>query len=317
MTEKQTATDVRVSDLGAFWFLVDAPMFVDSTLIERFHDAVLRPEYVVVKESDTTGSREEKERKLSVEGSGNADVPFVVGLALKGGFDSRFTREQSTARSRDLNIPRTPERLLEEIIAFYLAFYPQRILKVDPVGETVNPAVSDGTENRLSYSSLDDVCNVAGPRPLVLIDAPRGAKIMPMAGEFKDGTVEVIYDALVDELSTPDKPLKRFGPGMSDEDKEERWGELIERFDARKAMEVLEQAGKDHDGSRFEWIDFRMAWGKKGKPSPLHLHVCPDGRYSMGTFAHALVRRADSNGVRIVGTLKTGGDVNVLAIYER
>ena len=37
----------------------------------------------------------------------------------------------------------------------------------------------------------------------------------------------------------------------------------------------------------------------------------------MGTFAHAFVRRADGNGVRIVGTLKTGGDVNVLAIFER
>ena len=104
---------------------------------------------------------------------------------------------------------------------------------------------------------------------------------------------------------------------VSVEKKAERWKELIGRFKAPVAMKVLEAAGKDHNGSRFEWIDFRMAWGEGGTPSPLHLHVCPRGQYSMGTFAHAFVRRGQSNGVRILGTLKTGGDINVLAIYER
>lgn len=312
--ETSCATDVRVEDLGAFWFLVDAPMFLDAALIERFHDAVLRPDHIVLKENEATGSKEEKQRKLSVEGKGKADIPFVVGLALKGGFDSRFTRENTAALSRELSIPRTPERLVEEIVAFYLAYFPERVVKVDPVNRTVSN-VFDG--KGLDYAHLDSICNEPGPRPVVLIDAPRGAKIMPMAGEFADGKVEVIYDALIEALSTPDEPAQKIDRELSDSEKAARWKWLIGKFKSPAAMKILEAAGRSHDGSRFEWIDFRMAWGEEGTPSPLHLHVCPRGQYSMGTFAHAFVRRAQSNGVRVLGTLKTGGDINVLAIYEK
>jgi hypothetical protein len=37
----------------------------------------------------------------------------------------------------------------------------------------------------------------------------------------------------------------------------------------------------------------------------------------MGTFAYAFVNRSSNNGVRLVRSLKSGGDINVLAIYER
>ena len=316
MTNEATnAIDVRVDVLGAFWFLVDAPMFMDTPLIERFHDAVLRPEHIVVKENETTSAKEEKQRKIRIEAKGKGDiVPFVVGMALKGRFDSRFTRENAASLGRELSIPRTSERLVEEIVAFYLAYFPERVVIVDPVNGKVSHVVD---ERALDYSHLDAICNVPGPRPIILIEAPKGAKIMPMAGEFADGKVEVVYDELIQALSTSDEPMRRIDSELSVEKKAERWKELIGRFKAPVAMKVLEAAGKDHNGSRFEWIDFRMAWGEGGTPSPLHLHVCPRGQYSMGTFAHAFVRRGQSNGVRILGTLKTGGDINVLAIYER
>lgn len=69
--------------------------------------------------------------------------------------------------------------------------------------------------------------------------------------------------------------------------------------------------------SKLDWMDFRMAWGTGGFPSPLHLHIVPNGHYPTGFTAHAFIRRAFSNGVRIVGVLKSGGDINVLVIYER
>ena len=304
----------RAIDLGFFWFLVDAPMFMDAPLIDRFHDAVIRPENIVVSESETTGSKEETGRRLGVKGKGKGEIPFVVGLALQGNFEHRSKRENSAGLAREFDIPRTPERLLEEIVAFYLAHFPERVLRVDPVAKTVSTAVASSSAD---YASLDATCETPGPRPIVLIDAPRGTKIMPMAGEFKEGQVDVIYDALISGLSTADEPLKRFDRKMDATKKAERWGELVSRFDARIAMHVLEDAGQKHGGSRFEWIDFRMAWGDGGSPSPLHLHVVPNGQYSMGTFAHAFIRRGYGNGVRIVGTLKTGGDINVLAIYER
>lgn len=303
----------RAIDLGFFWFLVDAPMFIDASLIDRFHDAVIRPDNIVVSESETKGAKEEAGRKLGVQGKGKGEIPFVVGLALQGNFEHRFKRENSASLSREFDIPRTPERLLEEIVAFYLAHFPERVLRVDPIAKLVSTAVANSSAD---YTTLDATCETPGPRPIVLIDVPRGTKIMPMAGEFQDGKVDVISDALISKLSTADEPLERFEFKMDVTKKAERWAELVSRFDARIAMHVLEEAGQKHDGSRFEWIDFRMAWGDGGSPSPLHLHVVPNGKYSMGTFAYAFVRRGHGNGVRIVGTLKTGGDINVLAIYE-
>lgn len=318
MSEQRLGTDVRTSDLGVFWFLVDAPMFIDEALVDRFHDALIRPDSIMVSVTDTAGRTSAAERKLGIEGQGEGEVPFVLSLAVKANFDHRFTKEATNQKVQQLAIPRTPERLLEEVIAFYLAHFPERILVIDPVKMTVRRAVHVAGEPELTPANYDTVFDKPGPRPIVLIDSPENAKVIPMAGEFKDGKVEVIYNALVAALSTPEEPLKRFSRGhMSKELRTERWNELVEKFDPIVAMNVLEDSGKDRDRARFEWIDFRMAWGDGGDPSPLHLHVCPNGEYAMGTFAHAFVRRAFSNGVRIVGTLKTGGDINVLAIYER
>ena len=310
----QPGAATRSNDLGVFWFLVDAPMFTDTSLIERFHDAVIRPNSILVSESETLGAKEERRNKLGAKGKGKGEIPFVVSLAVQGDFEHRATRTNDASYNRQLDIPRTPERLLEEVVAFYLAHFPERVLRVDPFNATVAIA-ADGVD--VGYETLDKTCATPGPRPIVLIDAPPGTKLMPMAGEFRNGKVEVVYNDLIARLSTPDEPLKRFGRNMGEVKKAERWKELADRFDSRVAQEVLEAAGLKHDGARFDWIDFRMPWGDEGKPSPFHLHVVPDGRYSMGTFAHAFVHRGFSNGVRIVGTLKSGGDVNVLAIYER
>lgn len=102
---------------------------------------------------------------------------------------------------------------------------------------------------------------------------------------------------------------------MNSPKKAENWKQLADRFDATKARVVLEEASRRNENSRFDWIDFRLVWSSSGSPS--HLHMVPKGRYPTGIFAHALVKRAYSNGVRIVGTLKSGGDINVLEIYER
>jgi len=304
----------RTNDLSFFWFLVDAPMAMDTLLIERFHDAVIRPESIVTAISETTGKRENSERRLAAEAKAAGEVPFAVKLAIKGQFEHRSMGENSASLTHQLNIPRTHERLVEEIVAFYLRHFPERVLRVDPVSATVFTA--DSNEAR-SYEVLDAICDSPGPRPIVLIDASKGAKIMPMAGEFVNGKLDVIYDALIQALSTPDAPLKRFAASMDQQKKAERWKELADKFDSNTAMRVLEESARRNDNSRFDWVDFRLAWGSEGFPSPLHLHLVPNGRYPTGVFAHAFVRRAHSNGVRIVGTLKSGGDINVLAIYER
>jgi len=305
---------LRTNDLSFFWFLVDAPMAMDTLLIERFHDAVIRPESIIKSESESTADKWITQQRLGAEGKGSGEVPFVVKLALKGKFEHRETQEDAASLSRQLEIPRTPERLLEEIVAFYLLNFPDRVLRVDPVSTKVFTADSE-TEQK--YEILDETCAKPGPRPIVLIDAPKLTKIMPIAGEFMNGKLDVVYDSLILALSTADAPLRRFARGMDQDKKAERWKELADRFDASTAMQVLEDAARRNDNARFDWVDFRMAWGSEGFPSPLHLHMVPNGRYPTGVFGHAFIRRAFSNGVRIVGTLKSGGDINVLAIYER
>lgn len=315
MNEETTVDAIRrIKDLNFFWFLVDAPMAMDSQLIERFHDAVIRPDSIPRVATETMGERTTTDQVLGTDGQGSGEIPFVAKLAVTGKFERRSGRESSATRTEQSDVPRTHERLMEEIVAFYLLNFPDRVLRMDPVAETV---VRSDSETNQGYDVLDATCATPGPRPIVLIDAPRLTKVMPMAGEFINGKLDVIYDSLLEALSTQDAPLERMDGEMDSTKKAENWKQLADRFDATKARVVLEEASRRNDNSRFDWIDFRLVWGSSGSPSPLHLHMMPKGQYPTGIFAHALVRRAYSNGVRIVGTLKSGGDINVLAIYER
>lgn len=49
----------------------------------------------------------------------------------------------------------------------------------------------------------------------------------------------------------------------------------------------------------------------------MHLHIELGGRYYTGVVAHLFIRRALESGIRLVGTLKDGPDLNVLALYEK
>lgn len=291
-------------------------MFIDERLVDRLHDAVIRPQSIVVSESQQQSLQEAQERRYGLSGSGDANIPFVVKMAVKGEFGHTYGLKEDSSSTKQLSLPRTPERLLEELVAFYLAHFPERTLRVDPVNCLVQ---LPGDDAPYGYEMLEKVFATEGPRPIVLIDAPKGAKLMPMAGEYA-GKVDVIYEKLMDEVATrhpgPAKRFDRKSKPNADE-KAEVWKYLIDQFDPRSAMFLLEEAGAELDGARFEWLDFRLPWGKEGNPSPLHLHIVPAEKYSMGTFAHAFVNRGFTNGVRIVGSLKSGGDVNVLAIYER
>jgi hypothetical protein len=49
----------------------------------------------------------------------------------------------------------------------------------------------------------------------------------------------------------------------------------------------------------------------------MHLHIDVAGKYNAGTFAYRLIRRGEGHGMRVVGSLRDGPDVNVLALYEK
>ena len=84
-------------------------------------------------------------------------------------------------------------------------------------------------------------------------------------------------------------------------------------YDNQVALEVVEDAAKKDE---IAWVDFNVPLDPAGSEF-LHLHVASRGSFDTGVFAYNFVRRGFLHGIRIVGTLKTGPDLNVLAIFER
>ena len=84
-------------------------------------------------------------------------------------------------------------------------------------------------------------------------------------------------------------------------------------FESKEAMLVIEDASTSH--GRINWIDFRLPLSESG--DTLHLHITPAGSTDAGVFGYNFVRRGYKHGIRLVGTLKAGLDMNVLAIYDR
>jgi hypothetical protein len=82
-------------------------------------------------------------------------------------------------------------------------------------------------------------------------------------------------------------------------------------------MDTLEDVVRT-GGSRLRWIDYRIPLFKNGVfKQTAHLHISGHGKYDTGTFAYNLIRRGHRHGVRMVGTLKSAPDINVLAIFEK
>ena len=78
-------------------------------------------------------------------------------------------------------------------------------------------------------------------------------------------------------------------------------------------MVVVEEAASKH--GRIRWIAYRVPVTAEG--DTLHLHIVPAAIYDTGTFAYNFIKRGYKHGIRLVGTLKSEPDMNVLAIYEK
>ena len=118
------------------------------------------------------------------------------------------------------------------------------------------------------------------------------------------------------EMVVPKYPLH--GIENYEHKQQEYWSALSKAFDSNAAMELVEKSTTDTtEPRRIEWIDYRLVGFVGGGPVAIHVHVVARSKYATGTFAYQLIRRGEKHGVRIVGTLKKGHDVNVLAIYER
>ena len=300
-------------------WLLDAPLFIDDLQVGRFYDAVARPEAA----QGTTKLVISKQDMKKI--SGKVVATGKIGLGMLTQFLSNFVNpevsisaegaaDSSTQKGENLELLfhpiSTPERQLIQLTVHYLVKHPSRLFLID------KPYTGD-------WHEPDSIQIV--PRSLAFINLPgfeeahHGAvpqtKIIPTAAEFENGKIELIYPKLTakDGCKPPDYPERAESPEKLRELRKAYWHWFDENFSATKAMIAVEEAATTH--GRIRWIDYRVPINREG--DTLHLHVSPAGKYDTGVLAYNFIKRGFKHGLRLVGTLKSEPDLNVLAIYER
>jgi hypothetical protein len=282
----------------ALLWVKDAPLFIDDENLGRFYDAVVRPafkENVPFKLKISEGQKKDLQAKLGGKGKLglapwlssilNAEVEVSAeGQVSKGstfGFEQEVTFEPIS----------TPQRQLVQLMVFYALNQPARLM----VG---------GIEGPLEWQRSGGIAAV--PRGLAFIDLPRGTKFIPMAAEFSNGKVVTLFDKLPGSANAQPPAFER-------EKKQAYWEWYAANFDPARSVEVIESASAAN--GKIEWIDFRVPLNSQAEM--MHVHLEARGRYFTGALAYMIVRRSLGHGLRLVGTLKDGPDINVMALYEK
>ncbi len=290
-------------------WLADAPLFIDKDQVAGFYDAVVRPEGQRGKTVISLERYEGHATKLegAIEGEVSVSklittlLPFLdVKAKLSGKAGREWTDSEKRGETIEFYSIDTPQRQLVQITLHYLANLPRR-MKI----------VADPTR-----SGWCDPGFISGlPRALVFVDFPDRTKFIPMAAEVSNGQVVTIFDLLKADGENPPAYPERHSFATNQEHGVawgEYWAWFERNFNSRIATETLEKVIAS--GGRIQWIDYRVPLPEQ---RPLHLHICGRGQFDTGTFAYNLIKRGFNHGLRIVGTLKSEPDLNVLAIFEK
>jgi hypothetical protein len=291
-------------------------MFIDSDQVGALYNAVLKPEYHTEKIS--LGLKHALKFELKAGGGAEAKIGFVDWLKtilpflgaegkveVKG--EASGEREKEKESTLELSPIDSPQRQWVQLGLHYLANLPERMREVK---------VSDAKDDWLSDEFVTDL-----PRSLVFAEFPANTAFVPMAVEHTDGRVQLIYEDLAKSFVGPNVDVPKYPEpaqfkGTPEELQVKRrdyWEFFRDNFNSGVAMVAVEAKGSNTESIR--WIDYRVPLGDK-KPW-LHLSVSANGRYHTGTFAYRWIRRGYHYGLRIVGTMKSGPAMNVLAVFER
>lgn len=300
-------------------WLFDAPLFIDDINVGRFYDAVARPEAQPGK--TTVAISKQQIQKIA----GELGLSGEIGLGTLTQFLSYFVNPKVSAAAKgsaerssqkgethtiELNPISNPERQLVQLTLHYILNQRNRLFLIE------KPASEEWREP-------DTIQRV--PRALAFLNLPGASeahhfglpetKIIPTAAEFEDGKIELIYEKLVNKEGekAPPYPERALNPKELQTQRQGYWQWFDKNFSATKAMIAVEEAASTH--GRIRWIDYRVPVTAQG--DTLHLHVCPAGKYDTGVFAYNFIKRGYKHGLRLVGTLKSEPDMNVLAIYEK
>ena len=290
-------------------WIADAPLFIDAPQVERFFDAVASPEArlgvvtVTLQEGDTVKELSERSK------SGGLNINVLSG---SGSRKSSTENTETASKNRAIVFEpiRTPERQLRALLDHYSDEIPDRAFYI------ANPTDTDW-RNAKSISAV--------PRALAFLDLPgeveaaekhlATVKLIPTAAEFENGKVIPIFAILRGPNGEePPRYPERAKDGRSVQDlRKDYWAWFEANFNARMAMEAVEKTAADN--GRIRWIDYRVPVTPEG--DTLHLHLQGAGKFDTGVFAYYLVKRGFKHGLRLVGTLKSEPDMDVLAIYEK
>ncbi|RCM97811.1 hypothetical protein PA17_01673 [Pseudomonas aeruginosa] len=301
----------RLPQWRQLWFIVDIPLFSDSIAIEKLYDALNRPEFETKNQKTTTNTTTSKELNDELSLGGEGGIASFLKLSTTAKFGEKKTKTRGISKELSQEANRSTEMQIERIINHYAWHYADRIFWVkDDLSEVVN---TDG--KTFSWSEVSKLIDKPAPRPIIIFEIMPGAKIVPMAAETTNGKHVQISDAYILKIHEKKKSKTKIPEYSSTPKKSENYWESLEKtFDSNEAIKSIEDSTSD--GSRIDWIDYRIISKSGSKIIPIHLHLTARGNYSTGTFAYQTVRRGYKHGIKIVGTLKKGEDINVLAIYE-
>lgn len=295
-------------------WLLDAPLFIDKYQVSAFYDAIVRPDHTVesIDISDETLVNNLARVKGSIEGEIKAEGGVGWLAKLKASITGTIEQGQekgwrkSRASSWKLAPVENPYRQLLHLVTHYLANSPKRIVVCSNTGGFPDNKYVVQTPRALVFMDLVPVPLADGSK--------KGVVLLPMAFESTGGKVITVFDKLGTEID-----LKYPDP-LNLDALRDYWQAYTDAFDAQRSMIELEKLLKEVD-EPVQWIDYRMPiWANPDASEILaagHLHLVARGRYDTGTFAYNFIKRGYKHGLRIVGTLKSEPDINVLAVFER
>jgi hypothetical protein len=295
-------------------WLLDAPLFIDDQLITSLYYAVALPEFE--EEYVTISTTQVKTSKWSAGGAVEAEAGtgpiahLLASLKIKAKVqaDRGGETQQGTDDTIRLVPVKAPERRLLNLAVHYVANLENRVWNVWGLDDDtwINEALA----------------TVGEAKPLVFLDVPSGSPIVPMAAELTDGKVVLFFNRIAAAIKGPGEKLPPEYPQIEDAEALKDYWEWF--MTARPGgadtsyllMNVVEET--IGAGGRPRWIDYRVPLGRvKFQTDSLHLHIKGRQIYDTGDFAYHFVHRGRKHGFRVVGTLKEGPALNVLAIYEK
>jgi hypothetical protein len=319
---EQVAPDL-VSDTGLpgqlIW-LADAPLFLDSRRVDALYDAIFRPDY-----GETDLTLQNKVNRSTKVGAGATLGSMFPGLFAKAEatLGGDYTRGKEDGRTRTLvRISNSYRHLLALVLHYSLdpEKQPRLVLARTPIamntderGDGLTDRFTDGTGKMMPPSVLLPPSEYirTPPRAMIMLDLEAGCKLIPAAVELTDGGVEPLFEDLEKAVGKPAPPYPGSHAPLAARDKYWQW--FAENVSDRHALKVIEDAAKDQ---RIEWIAYRVSLNDDKGPF-IHMTLSAGGEYDTAVFGYNFVNRGTKHGLRIVGTLKSEPDIDVLAVFER